>query len=255
VARLAGRTRRGHRVRPTDRRRQPSPRHGHGRPPKDPLVRDADRPGRPTGRPRLRPPGARPSAPRAWPGTMAARPSTTGSRPRIPRAWPGTIGARPRIPHARSRPARLWRRPTRSWCRPTRSRPRTARLAGKYPLAGEYPHEKVRVRRVYPPAAVRGLPATADAAALDQSQAADLRLPRMPPSRQPMRPRPHHAIPAWRPDLRVQSRSVVPSASRGQAGPGLAADPGPARRHGLANPERPDLYDPSGAVPDLEAVP
>jgi len=51
--------------------------------------------------------------------------------------------------------------------------------------------------------------------------------------------------------MQMQSRSAVSSASRGQAGPGLAADPGPARRHDLANPERPDLYDPSGAIPGL----
>ena len=35
-------------------------------------------------------------------------------------------------------------------------------------LAGEHPHEVVRVHRVCPPAAFRGLPATGDAAALDQ---------------------------------------------------------------------------------------
>jgi hypothetical protein len=95
--------------------------------------------------------------------------------------------------------------------RPTRSWPRGACPVGQYPLAGGYPYEMVRVRWLYPRAAVRGLPATADAAALDQGQAADLRLPRMPPSRQSVRPRPHHAIPAWRPDLRVQSGPVGPT--------------------------------------------
>ena len=101
VARLAGGAGRGNRVRPADRRRQPSPCYGYGRTPADPLVRDADRRGRPPCGPRLRPARTRPartaSQPPAGnaarpgaarPKTCTAEAHTRAHRTRDPR-WPG----------------------------------------------------------------------------------------------------------------------------------------------------------------------
>lgn len=109
----------------------------------------------------------------------------------------------------------------------------------------------VRSRRLYPPPAIRRLPAPASTPAPDHDQAPGLRLPRMPPPRQPMRPRPHHTTPPRRPDLRMQPRPPLPPPPPRQTSPRLDTPTTPPRHPHLDHPQQPHLHHTANRLPRL----